>query len=235
MKTLLKLSVNNPCNENFESFKKTTSGGFCDSCSKEVIDFSTMSDQELIKFFDGSNKNYCGKLKSDQLKTYNTKNYNAQRKSNRIISVFGLSLAALLLTTPILGQEKMPKIEVVSTSEIKKESVIKQISKKELEIKGVVSDKIGALPGASILLKGTITGIDSDVDGKFTFPKLLKPGDILIFSYLGYETIEVKIKENTSFLKIVMIEGEIGILGAVSVEKIHKSKKSLWQRIKSLF
>ena len=99
----------------------------------------------------------------------------------------------------------------------------------------MVSDKISGLPGASILLKGTVIGTDSDFEGKFTFPKLLKPGDILVFSYLGFETVEIIIKENSSFLKILMKESDYGILGAVSAEKVHKSKRSLWDRIKSLF
>ena len=44
--------------------------------------------------------------------------------------------------------------------------------------------------GASVLLKGTTTGTITDFDGNFSLPANV--GDVLVISYMGYKTQEVK-------------------------------------------
>lgn len=57
-------------------------------------------------------------------------------------------------------------------------------------VSGTVSDNAKMpLPGVSVLIKGTKTGIQTDFDGKFSINA--KPTDVLVFSYIGMETKEV--------------------------------------------
>ena len=57
--------------------------------------------------------------------------------------------------------------------------------------KGVVKDATGEpIIGESEVVKGTTNGAITDLDGNFTLPKV-KKGDILQFSYLGCQTVEV--------------------------------------------
>ena len=51
-------------------------------------------------------------------------------------------------------------------------------------ISGTVSDVSGTLPGVSILVEGTRTGVETDFDGKYAIKA--SSGDVLIFRYLGY-------------------------------------------------
>ena len=55
-------------------------------------------------------------------------------------------------------------------------------------VSGTVSESSGALPGVSIVVKGTSNGTETDFDGKYTIKA--KAGDVLSFSYIGYLTIE---------------------------------------------
>ncbi|WP_299227352.1 carboxypeptidase-like regulatory domain-containing protein [uncultured Psychroserpens sp.] len=96
---------------------------------------------------------------------------------------------------------------------------------KETTVKGMVSDDSGPILGANITLKGTKVGTSTDKDGAFIFPKALTPGDILVFSYLGYETQEVKIEENTTFINLVLTTDLIEIMGAVNADTPYKSKR----------
>ena len=57
-------------------------------------------------------------------------------------------------------------------------------------VSGVVSDKIGPLAGAGIMVKGTNNGEITDADGRFSLSGV-KPGDVLVISFVGYETQEV--------------------------------------------
>jgi TonB-linked SusC/RagA family outer membrane protein len=58
---------------------------------------------------------------------------------------------------------------------------------------GIVTDsKTGeSIIGASVLIKGTLQGISTDFDGKFSIS--CDPSNVLVISYIGYETREIKV------------------------------------------
>lgn len=94
----------------------------------------------------------------------------------------------------------------------------------ELTIKGMVSNEDGPLPGANITLDGTRVGTVTDNEGKFTFPKKLKTGDVLVFSYLGYETQKVSITATTNFITLELTPDMVEMIGALDSNKPYKSK-----------
>lgn len=61
---------------------------------------------------------------------------------------------------------------------------------KEVKVSGtVVADSDNSpLPGANITMAGTPNGIVTDAEGRFTFPAGLKPGDKIVFTYIGFVT-----------------------------------------------
>lgn len=60
------------------------------------------------------------------------------------------------------------------------------------EVKGTVIDEAGEpLIGVNIQVKGTTIGATTDFDGKYSIKA--KKGDILVVSYIGYSTQEVKV------------------------------------------
>ena len=67
-----------------------------------------------------------------------------------------------------------------------------------INLKGRVSDAKGeAIPGASVVLKGTTRGVVSDVNGNYVF-SVPDGKSILVFSYLGYESIEMLVGTKTT-------------------------------------
>ena len=71
------------------------------------------------------------------------------------------------------------------------------------KISGVVVDDKGlSLPGVSVLVKGTTTGVSTDFDGKFSLD--IPTGKVtLVFSFIGMNAQEVVVKNQTD-LKITM-------------------------------
>ncbi len=65
--------------------------------------------------------------------------------------------------------------------------------------KVIGSDDKLPVVGASVRIKGTNTGTVTDVNGDFTLS--LTPGNVLVVSYIGYQTLEVTVKD-ASFLSI---------------------------------
>jgi TonB-linked SusC/RagA family outer membrane protein len=82
-------------------------------------------------------------------------------------------------------------------------------------ISGKVTDGTGPLPGVSVVIKGTTNGTETDFDGKYSITA--SSGDILIFRYLGYlsinktiessNLIDVSMKEDANILDEVVIVG----------------------------
>ncbi|WP_457616593.1 SusC/RagA family TonB-linked outer membrane protein [Lutibacter sp.] len=85
-------------------------------------------------------------------------------------------------------------------------------------VKGKVTEATGntALPGVDVIIKGTTKGAATDFDGNYTIENV-KPGDVLVFSYLGFysqeitftnnTTINVSLVENTETLSEVVVIG----------------------------
>ena len=52
-------------------------------------------------------------------------------------------------------------------------------------VSGTVSDDSGLpLPGATVIIEGTTTGVSTDFDGKYSITA--SEGDVLVFSFVGY-------------------------------------------------
>ena len=61
-----------------------------------------------------------------------------------------------------------------------------------LSVQGTVTDENGeAMIGVSVLVKGTSTGVITDLDGNFALSA--SSGSTLVFSYIGYKTLEKKV------------------------------------------
>ncbi|WP_366182492.1 TonB-dependent receptor [Flavobacterium ovatum] len=75
-------------------------------------------------------------------------------------------------------------------------------------ISGIVKDETGSgIPGVNIIEKGTNTGVATDFDGKYKINA--KEGATLIFSYIGYNTIEKLVKGTTLNVTLSSEGGEI--------------------------
>jgi TonB-linked SusC/RagA family outer membrane protein len=55
----------------------------------------------------------------------------------------------------------------------------------------VINSQNESLLGATVLIKGTLSGAQTDFDGKYAIQA--SKGDVLVFSYLGYQSMEVTV------------------------------------------
>ena len=82
-------------------------------------------------------------------------------------------------------------------------------------ISGQVTDVTSGevIPGVNVLIKGTTSGTVTDVDGNFTLDAAST--DVLVFSSVGYSTIEVPVGNNTVFN--IRLEEDVTSLSEVVV------------------
>ena len=108
----------------------------------------------------------------------------------------------------------------------------------QINVKGLVKDTFGEpVIGANVLVKGTVTGTITDLDGNFQLSGV-NEGDILVISFIGYKTQElpatanmtVILKEDTDLLEEVVVIGYgsvkkndlTGSVTAIKAEEINR-------------
>jgi TonB-linked SusC/RagA family outer membrane protein len=100
-------------------------------------------------------------------------------------------------------------------------------------ITGKVNDANGEpLPGVTVVIKGTMKGTITDVNGSFTFPDVTA-SDVLAFSFIGMKSVEVSVMDQSS-LSVVMEEESIGLDEVVAVGYGMQSKKNVTNAISSI-
>ncbi len=215
------LHIPQPCHENWDKMSPAQQGRFCQQCSKTVVDFSTMTDQQVLKVLSKESGSTCGRFTSDQLERPFVKESTPLLQSPYrlflsafIPAFFSTGIANAQMTVGKLVAVYKP----VCTSMVKGE-VINEAS--NLLITGKVTDNSKeVLAGTSISIKGKKEMFVANSKGTFEIP--FPEGEdkvTLILSYVGMETKEVKVKRaNCSNLDIslsqimmggVMVEGLI--------------------------
>jgi len=102
-----------------------------------------------------------------------------------------------------------------------------------ISVKGKVTEaETGqSIPGANVVLKGTATGIITDMNGNFTL-KVPANGTI-VFSFIGFKTVEVPVNGKTE-INIALTAETIGIDEVVAVGYGNQRRKDLTGAVSSI-
>jgi hypothetical protein len=117
-----------------------------------------------------------------------------------------------------------PKNQLGNTKE--KDDAENFVTPAALSVSGKVTDEKGsALPGVSILVKGTSSGTSSDVEGKYTV-NVTGPEAVLVFSFVGFASQEIVVGDKT-IIDVVLLEDAMQlneiVVTALGIERETKS------------
>jgi TonB-dependent SusC/RagA subfamily outer membrane receptor len=99
-------------------------------------------------------------------------------------------------------------------------------SQQQKSISGKVTDSSGAsLPGVSVVVKGTTTGIITDINGNYSLPNIPENAT-LQFSFVGMKTQEVK-PGSKSLVNVALEDETIGIEEVVAIGYGVQKKESV--------
>ena len=101
-------------------------------------------------------------------------------------------------------------------------SIQKSIQQNRIITGSVIDESGEALIGVSVLVKGTTLGTVTDLDGNFTLE--VPTGAILVVSYVGYKTQEIKVGEQQKLA--ITVEADNKLLDEVVVVGYGVVKKS---------
>jgi len=220
-------------------------GRFCDSCQKTVVDFTSMSDMQLIAFFKKpSTGSVCGRLYNEQLE----RDFEIPRKRIPWMKYFlQLIIPAFLFTSKAKAQGKIRVMGdttvLVDSNKTRKNinescNIQPEINKPKKVTGKLVDEKGEAISNATVVIKGTRSGVAADANGNFHIGFFAdRSPATLVFSGVGFETKEITIDSNKNEIRCnvqsnTMLTGTLG--GVVMIERIQRKKKEpmkLFQRI----
>ncbi|MHC0440050.1 hypothetical protein [Flavobacterium sp. 3-210] len=131
MERKYKITIPEPCHENWDEMTPKDNGRFCMSCSKTVVDFTSMLPDEIQHFFiQNQNNKICGRFRKSQLDSVNVQiPSRVLYAQTNYYKMFLLALFIAMGTTLFSCQnkegkkQKIDKVEVV-TDTITKERVV---------------------------------------------------------------------------------------------------------------
>jgi TonB-dependent SusC/RagA subfamily outer membrane receptor len=155
------ISLNNPCHEDWETMTPTERGKFCSNCSKEVIDFSNATDNEIIKFIEASKgKLFCGQFEATQLNRWLEQT--ELKRTNPALYRWLLGLLLLTSTQTVIAQDNRNHVQIEAKEKNPKSCGVGIV-------KGFVFDTLGKpVYHASIRLVGSDTSKLTDENGGFS-------------------------------------------------------------------
>ncbi|TAJ13775.1 TonB-dependent receptor [Marinilabiliaceae bacterium JC017] len=102
-----------------------------------------------------------------------------------------------------------------------------------VNIRGVVVDELKEpIPGVNVLIKGTTQGTITNIDGQFDLE--VGTGQVVRFSFIGYESYEVPVVKEESNLKIELVTESKGLEEVVVIGYGEVRKKDLTGSVVSL-
>lgn len=235
--------IENPCHEAWEEFSASPGGRWCPFCRHQVVDFTRLSDEEIIRYLDTHKGKTCARLLPAQVKVYQESLSNRAIGSPRLpFVVAGMVGALLTMSAPAEAQEKKKASTVDTVAQSGKTGAAGRLT----TVKGIVTSKVEGipLPGTNVVVKGTIVGTICDKWGRFTLTKPINKGDVIVFSFIGYQAVEYVVQDSLDIDLAVeltegqLLEGPIYVMGALNVDELYtadKRKESLWGRVLNMF
>ncbi|HLK97869.1 MAG TPA: carboxypeptidase-like regulatory domain-containing protein, partial [Hymenobacter sp.] len=227
-------------------------GRHCAACSKVVVDFTGMTDAEVAAWLQRRAGSTCGRFSAQQL----------NRPLRQLIAPGSrwrtwLAAAATLLGLRELAAEKSSAQQTISaysnflTHDERKAALLRHRAEPAdiaaTVLKGRVDDQSTGqgLPGVTVLVKGTTTGVFTNADGTFQLnvSSLLEdhqqPELTLISSSIGYHSQEIVAPLDGAPLTITMAEDYGTLTGEVVMCSVRKPwpwhPRTLWNAIRHPF
>ena len=227
---IIQLSIPEPCQENWQQMDPSEKGRFCNACAREVVDFSTMTDNELLHYFSkkGGEK-VCGRMYPDQLNRAITLPTPVKHRKFRYWNYAAACLFLFSKSSVLKAQIKSQVVTVPvqpGTCNVKMGKMVR-ISEETIQpviVSGkVLNEKGDPLIYAMVRVISGKTGTTTNKEGKFKLT--VSPNDrILQVSALGYKAKEYilnGLETGEILLKLALepiLLGEIIISGCRSGE-----------------
>lgn len=226
----LQIHIPTPCHENWDVMTPEAKGRFCGSCAKVVVDFSLMTDNEVLNYLKKNSGNTCGHFTDEQLNRTLLETHLQPRRNWKYWLASIISLLLMLKQSNGQSQRNTNKLIGDTTIVLNdfKDIVVGKIAVKPAEKKvvgRVVDEHDKPILGASVMIKNARIGVATDTDGKFSL-KVNTDKVTISVSDIGYTSKEFELVANSEIKPIKLAISEVVSMGEVVVVRQFKKRKT---------
>ena len=192
----LQLAIPTPCNENWSNMSPDANGRFCSSCQKTVLDFTAMTDNEILQWFTNHEQgSACGRFRLDQLNR--PISIPPQKKSHW--RYWHYLIAGLLFSSEVAAQSKPDSSKISQYMpqggegrSLMGDTVIDEMPVRPDSLRGrLINDTHRPISFATVIYGNKQVTV-TDSAGYFSIPANgLTIHDTLTISLVGYETVQI--------------------------------------------
>lgn len=218
------ISIPEPCHENWDQMTPNEQGRFCNACAKTVVDFSVMTDTQVLNYLiDKQHEKICGHVLPEQLDTpiCDITAVNRKRKWYwNAATVFALLFTKSENTKAQKPPVKTEQAPLKGDTHIRVRGEVSWVNRPAEQDKffiGKVLDSQGApVPFASVIKKDGTWGVAADQNGAFIIEAA--PGTVLRISATLYTPVEYVVTSRRKDSVILARVNEFqGYLGGLSI------------------
>lgn len=230
MKDNLQIHIPKSCHEYWDAMTPEAKGRFCGGCAKVVVDFSVMTDNEVLNYLNKNTGSTCGRFTSNQLKRALVETQLQPKRNWKYWLASITSLFVMLKQSN--GQNLTNTNKLIGDTTIVlndfKDVVVGKVAIKPSERKlvgTVVDEHDKPMLGASVIIKDSKNGVATDADGRFLL-KVNKDKVNIVVSFVGYTTKEFVADVNGEIKPIKLAMNEMTLMGDVVIVKSPKKRKT---------
>jgi hypothetical protein len=217
MSKKIQLTVPKPCDENWDNMNPVEKGRFCNSCEKQVVDFSEMSDRQIAEFFKKpTTGSVCGRFMTDQL---DREIIIPKKRIPWFKYFFQIALPAFIFSIKGSTQALQGKVAVNRRDTIPQRPVMGIMAPctKPVKPAGIVEIKVTDENGTPIQYASIITGVMGK--GGVTDKNGIFRTDIAAMASNGKVTVSAGGYEKNDQPVVIMGEGKNPVIYAFVLKK----------------
>ncbi|MCC6762799.1 MAG: carboxypeptidase-like regulatory domain-containing protein [Chitinophagaceae bacterium] len=185
-----------PCHENWQHMTPAEKGRFCGQCQKTVVDFTTMTDDEVLDTLQAATGNTCGRFLAQQLDRPLQPTH-LQRSWLRVKWFWAALISGALFANKATAQKASYADTVVVTAPKSKAEVVTMgkvmmPAPQPIIIQGQVTDESGIpMAGVSVMIEGSTVGTSTNALGRYELRvKEPAPSVNIQYSSVGYMSMQ---------------------------------------------
>ncbi|GAB3943274.1 hypothetical protein GCM10028805_09250 [Spirosoma harenae] len=242
----VQLIIPNPCQQRWQDMEAGETGRFCAHCQKTVVDFTAMSDQQLVGYFLAQPKKVCGRFTAEQLHRASIAGLSVRTgsRSQHWINLIAAGLISWSTSqaspNPLFSQaQEVNTAHSLYSVDQTVEPLHPHTTNDSLGvIKGQVLSRADNKPLAGVIIqvKGTSRGTFTDKDGSFTLPIPDYQDDklVVVAVFIGFTTQEIHVSASRNEALLVKLSEDTTLLGeVVCIPKKPSLLKKLRNRLRS--
>jgi len=206
------IRIPQPCSESWAAMTPTAAGRHCAACQKTVIDFTAMTDGEVLAHLARAGSgDTCGRLRSSQLERPVLASAGAVSTRWRTwlaaaVAVWGLREATGIAAKAQGAVEQRTADATPPDLSFQHRDNYEGVRPVKATVRGTVrdADDHSALPGISVIIKNSQLGVSTDAQGNFKLEvpaEHVRDGTVTLQFYsIGYVTQERQVTVETPAL-----------------------------------